>query len=426
MADPRAEESLRLDLADGLGVLVRRAADGWSAQPVRVDGDGWRAAVAGDGASAAVLRVLAGDDVVPEPWRVLRLGATAVDADADDEVAVMVDQTNSSVVVGDSAVVKWRRSVRDAVHPGPSALAHLAAVGFAGIPRPLGQLLVRSPSGHELPVAQADAYLPGARDGWAWCLELVRAVAAGDDDDPWTRDFPARLGRLAADLHDALATPSDVLPDPRRAASAGEADRWHAAALARVDEAIDSASALDGALDVIRPRADALRAALAPVAHAAGTTTQRLHGDLHVGQVLRWSDGLAVVDFDGNPVVAADGDAIRYEPAARDLAQLLRSLDHVARVAIRRTEGIDVGAVLGWLAGARPQLLDAYRDALARLDASDLLDEPLLRAFEVEQECREIIYAARHLPRWAYAPLGAVEAMFPADGSATEWRTGGC
>ena len=423
MADPRAEESARLDLAEGLGVQFVREGDGWCGQPVRADGDVWTAAVAGDGAASALLSLLAGDAAPPPPWRVLRLGP--VPSADGAEVAVTVDQTNSSVVVGDAAVVKWRRAVRDAAHPGPTALAHLAAVGYTGIPRPVGQLLRRLPSGHELPVAQVDCYLPGARDGWEWCLELVRAVAAGDTGDPWAADFPARLGRLAADLHAALATPSEVLPAPRRPASAEEAAQWHAAARRRVDEAIVAAAGLDGASAVLAPRADELRAALEPIAGAAGTTTQRVHGDLHVGQVLRWPGGLAVVDFDGNPVVAADDGAVPYEPAARDLAQLLRSLDHVARVAIRRTEGLGDEAVLRWLDSARRQLLDAYRDQLARLDAPDLLDESLVPAFEVDQECREIVYAARHLPRWAYAPLGAVEAMFPSDGTATEWRTGG-
>jgi maltokinase len=273
-------------------------------------------------------------------------------------------------------------------------------------------------------VAQADTYLPGARDGWDWCLELVRGVAAGDLRDGWTADFPARLGRLAADLHEALATPSDVLPEPRRAATGEDTASWHRAALGRVDAAVAVARELDGALGVLEPRADDLRAAVAPLAEAGATPVQRLHGDLHVGQVLRWPGGLAVVDFDGNPVVESD-DAIACEPAARDLAQLLRSLDHVARVAIRRTEGVDVPAVLDWLGTARPQLLEAYRAELARLDAGDLLDERLVPAFEVEQECREIVYAARHLPRWAYAPLGGIEGMFPADGSPTEWRPGG-
>jgi maltokinase len=49
---------------------------------------------------------------------------------------------------------------------------------------------------------------------------------------------------------------------------------------------------------------------------------------------------------------------------------------------------------------------------LAEAGRSELLDRSLLRPFEVEQACRELIYAARHLPRWRYAPMGVLRTWF--------------
>lgn len=132
-----------------------------------------------------------------------------------------------------------------------------------------------------------------------------------------------------------------------------------------------------------------------------------LHGDLHVGQVLRWRDGYAVTDFDGNPTVEP-----RPEPVARDLAQLRTSVLHVAEIANRRTEGRHRETLLGWGRRAADDLLAAYRDTLAAHGLPHLLDERLLRPFEVEQECRELIYAARFLPRWRYAPLGVLRSWY--------------
>jgi maltokinase len=40
------------------------------------------------------------------------------------------------------------------------------------------------------------------------------------------------------------------------------------------------------------------------------------------------------------------------------------------------------------------------------------VDEALLAAFEVEQLCRELVYAARFLPRWRYAPMATLRARF--------------
>jgi maltokinase len=77
------------------------------------------------------------------------------------------------------------------------------------------------------------------------------------------------------------------------------------------------------------------------------------------------------------------------------------SLDHVGRVIDERTGGRSRTAVDDWIARNR----EAF---LAGLE----LDARVLAAFEVEQECRELVYAARFLPRWRYAPLASLEARF--------------
>jgi predicted trehalose synthase len=136
-----------------------------------------------------------------------------------------------------------------------------------------------------------------------------------------------------------MATPSRVLPDPVRTAGtswAGRAADALAEALRLTEDAEDSAwlAAHEGDL----------RRELAPLAVAGETPVLRIHGDLHVGQVLRWRDGFAIVDFDGNPTVSG---ASPYQPAARDLAQLTTSLEHVAQVAVKR-RGADPQAMAAW------------------------------------------------------------------------------
>lgn len=133
----------------------------------------------------------------------------------------------------------------------------------------------------------------------------------------------------------------------------------------------------------------------------------QLHGDLHVGQILRWRGGLAVTDFDGNPTVEP-----RPEPVARDLAQLRTSVLHVAEIANRRTDGRHRATLLDWSRRTADDLLTAYRDGLTEAGHAHLLDEGLLRPYEIEQECRELIYAARFLPRWRYAPMGVLRSWY--------------
>ncbi len=349
----------------------------------------------------------------------------------------ITDGDANSVVVGERVVVTWVRDVIDADHEAPRTLTHLDAVEHLEVPETHGMLLWTAPSGREIPIAWATKYLPRARDGWDWCVDLTQralgVVPPGPParPDPWVADFPARLGRTAAKLHLALATASSVIPEPTAPAPPDLIRAWHSAARERVEAAADIARAgeLEGVADVFLPRLGALSAVVdsletvAAEVEAGGppVLVQRVHGDLHVGQILRWPGGLVVVDFHPNPVVEVRGLSVGQpmQPAARDIARLLRSLDHVARVVDKGTGFTLTDAVDAWSQTARLQLIEAYRSELESAERTDLLDERLIAPFEAEQLCREIVYAGEYLPSWVYAPLGGLwqsfEAGTPAD-----------
>ncbi|GGS94401.1 hypothetical protein ACFFV7_22525 [Nonomuraea spiralis] len=341
------------------------------------------------GLSTSLLRALAGDP--PAPFGIRRfhplpaLSATA----AERGFGPHVDQTNHSVVVDERVVVKWLTPPVPLPHPTPEIFAHLVEVGFADTAPPYLALTRATDAGEEL-LALVTGYLPEARDGWEWCV---------DEAESGRTEFAGELGRLAADLHVALST----LPGGSSARSADPAARA-ARALA---EALDLTGDADG--EWLAARAGALARELEPLRAGIASPAIRIHGDLHVGQILSWRDGYAVIDFDGNPTVADTG--VR-QPAARDVAQLTTSLEHVAQVAIRR-RGTPPADAAAWAGAARTGLLAAYRRRLSEQGRPDLLDETLIRPFEVEQECRELIYAARHLPRWRYAPMGVLRTWYP-------------
>ncbi|WP_449062377.1 hypothetical protein [Planomonospora algeriensis] len=370
---------------------------------------------AGDGRTAELLSALAWH--VPAPYGVTRfhplpaLPAGAVERGFD------VDQTNHSVVVGETVVVKWLTPPAPLPQPAPEMFAHLSAVGFTATAAPYAALTRDG----EL-FALVTAYLPEARDGWEWCVD---EAAAG------RTDFTADLGALAADLHVALATPSAAFPDPVRlppdgrerpfahSPGSGSPDRpgdpgpdarppgpWAARADAALREALELTDGEDGEWLAARAGLMAERFQVL-TGHDSGPLI-RIHGDLHVGQILRWPGGYAVVDFDGNPTVS---DADPYQPAARDLAQLSTSLEHAGQIAIRR-RGADPAATARWAVRATLSLRDAYTGRLRERGHAHLLHDGLLHAFALEQECRELVYAARHLPRWRYAPMGVLRSWY--------------
>ncbi len=354
---------------------------------------------------------LARDEVVVTSWRSAGpgdgLSAFVAGVPVASERAIATDQTNASTVVGERAILKWFRRIG----PGPSRAAtmleHLDAVGFAGIPTPLGSLAWRSPAGADLTIAEADAFLPGARDGWDWCVERVaRHVGHADGEcpagcDPW---LGRQLGELVASLHRALAMPSTLIPVPALAAPASEVGDWRRRAGETLDEAIALTLADDPESGAVLAGLErGLRAALDRLGGDRSVPTQPVHGDLHVGQVLEWPGGLAVIDFDGNPALGDEANALR-QPIERDLAQMTMSLDHVGRIVDERTAGVPRDAIEAWIARTRREFLAAA--------TTRPIDAAVLAAFEIEQECRELVYAARFLPRWRYAPMAALRARF--------------
>jgi maltokinase len=415
-----------LDLGAGRWVGVVEDADGdrWTV-PLLLAGGGVRRAAPGDGVAEALVAAMAEHgrgrrerpgDTDDRRGRVDGSGPFVADAwDVESvrgERGITADQTNESVVVGERAVVKWSVSLpRPGVtgaQPAVARLSTIMATAFAGTPRPWG--LLRYADGADGSavrlLASVAEFLPGAEDGWDWAVDDVRRLARGEiamDDSL----VPAnRLGELVALLHVALSSTGRDVADDRLVAG------WTARAYDDLDAAVQLVDGPEGAR--LRSRAGRIALSFAVFRECVGTPLIDVHGDLHVGQVLRHGDppDYSVTDFDGNPVVAPEQRSAP-QPAALDVAGMLGSLDHVGRVVIKRTDGVDEELVRTWIAAAQSAFLDEYRSTLARMDSGDLLDERLLVPLRLQQECREFRYAVQHLPHWRYVPDAALIDLLP-------------
>jgi maltokinase len=386
---PGSVEILDVLPCDGGGGLAVGASDAeLLVIPVAGGADAVRRAVAGDGVWAGVLRAIGDGRRGGFSSRPLRPVAAS-----GPERAIDTDQSNDSAVVGDAAVVKLYVRTSLGPQPGLDLPAHLAAVGFTETPAPMGSLVWTDVDGHEALVASAASYLPGARDGWEWYPELVQTAIDGDAGWGPATEAAASLGGLTGRLHRALAAPSEVLPDP---VGRADAATWARDAASTLDEALALTGGEEG--ERLRAMAPTIAEVLERLRHEGPVAVMRIHGDLHVGQVLRWDGGLAVGDLDGNPLAPIEARVARHPPA-RDVAAMARAIDHVGRVVQRRRPGRDAD-VRAWIADARDAFLDAYR----RATEPGLFDERLLLPFEVAQECHEYVYAARYLPRWRSVP----------------------
>ena len=286
------------------------------------------------------------------------------------ETVASLDQTNALVVLGGRLLVKAYRRPFAGVHPEVEVLAALAETD-APVPAFAGAIVHGDTT-----LALLQEHVEGAESGWE--PPILRLVAGDRATDRF-----ARAGRATAARHRAL----------RRAFGDGEAPHVP-------DAPVDAVLAAEPAL---APHRAAVR--VAPPARAS----QRLHGDLHIGQFVFAGDDALVVDFEGAPLAAPE-DRRRPGSTLQDVASLLRSVDHVGRAASRRTRWDPTA----WIAEARETTLAAYE---AELGVT--VDRDALRDFEILSDLMTLHYAHQVLPEWAYAPRASLLALLgDAEGAA--------
>jgi maltokinase len=385
LADPANEGAALLVLED-----ARRERFG---VPAVVDHGRLRRALPGDGFTEGFLALLAAEG-----------GCAGLSVDVFGDLAGLsgeesfdVDQTNELVVVGGRAVVKWYLHPTEAAQPAPARMAALALAGFEGTPRTHAIVRLSVPASSAL-VATVVDFVADSQDGWEWAVDNVRAFVRGESKDgrQWVHDVAV----LVAEMHLAL------MGNGVDEASAQQVSDW-------LGVATDELAACQGLLSA--SVYEVARERLSAIGQCAGAMTIDAHGDLHIGQVLhvRETGRYFVVDFDGNPMLEPHQRAAR-QPAARDVAGMLASLDHVGRVVLHRTADLDEQQrqqVHTWIEDAQVTFLDGYHLALAQAGCADLLDDRLVLPFQVQQELREYAYAERYLPHWRYVPDAALPAL---------------
>ncbi|GGM07036.1 hypothetical protein GCM10010129_58670 [Streptomyces fumigatiscleroticus] len=287
------------------------------------------------------------------------------------------EQSNSSLVYGDEFILKVFRRIQPGVNPDLEVPDALARQGCGRVPAPVAWYRTTHPLTATLGVLQP--FLRDAHDGWTLALD---ALAAGDDFTAQAHE----LGRATAEVHLALAS----------AFPAGAAG-GNALTAAAMSDRLDSAAHCVAAL---RPFVPGLRAAFAALTTCdAGPPAQRIHGDLHLGQVLRAGREWFVIDFEGEPSRPLAERVSAHSPV-QDIAGMLRSFDYAARQ--RRP----------W----RPQWARRCREAYcagyaARAGWDPRKKHGLLRAYETDRAVYEVLYEARHRPDWLPVPMAAIERL---------------
>ncbi|WP_431947753.1 maltokinase N-terminal cap-like domain-containing protein [Actinacidiphila sp. bgisy167] len=298
------------------------------------------------------------------------------------------EQSNSSVIYGDTFILKLFRRVAPGPNPDLELSLALARAGSRRVAAPAAWFEALGLYDEPATLGVLQRFLPGSAGAWELALQAV------EDGSDFSGEAHA-LGRATAEVHLALARalPTSTLRRP-------QIELLAAAMAARLDAAA-------AAVPALRPYRAALRAAFDDLAAlgARGTVlaAQRVHGDLHLGQALRTRPGgWVLIDFEGEPARPLP-ERRRAAPPVQDVAGMLRSFDYAAR-----HHDPSAAEAPEWARTQRAAFCAGYAEAAG----TDPRDEPVvIRAFETDKAVYEVLYEARHRPAWLSIPMAAVRRL---------------
>jgi maltokinase len=173
---------------------------------------------------------------------------------------------------------------------------------------------------------------------------------------------------------------------------------------------LDNATA---AVPALAEHAAAIEAAFSALARTRELVPlQRVHGDYHLGQVMRTDSGWILLDFEGEPGAPIATRSALSSPL-RDVAGMLRSFDYASRYLLADQVGpaqLEYRAA-EWAERNRDAFCVGYAKGAGR-DPRE--DDVLLRAFELDKAVYEVAYEARNRPDWVRIPLGSIERLVAA------------
>ena len=326
------------------------------------------------------------------------------------------EQSNTSIFFASQFALKLYRRLQPGENPDVEVPRYLAeATSFTHIPQYLGDL--RSAYGT---LAFLQAFAPNEGDAWAWFGKAIQqqssdqAVAAA-----------SLVGRRTGELHLALSAATDNVDFAAEAFTvtvlAADSSRIHAQMVAALDALKAGFITLPSELQSDASRLLAQRKELLAQANALATANPsrfgkrfRIHGDYHLGQLLRTVDDFLIVDFEGEPAKSIDARRRKDSPL-RDVAGMLRSFSYAAASAQRC--GVTPVDPAIWEQQCSSAFLSSYRDVFGQ--HSDGLPsasqfQPMLQAYLLEKSCYELIYELNNRPTWVGIPLKGILSLLDA------------
>lgn len=312
-----------------------------------------------------------------------------------------VEQSNTSIVFDDQLILKLVRKIEPGINPEYEIGSFLRQKRFAHSPPLLGALQLEGPTGTTLAVVHQFHHAVG--DGWEYAQRMLRAETLAPEFLKEVR----MLGQRIAEMHLMLATGEGPawVPEPLHAE---DFQSWSASIIGELGVTIALAAKVMPELNDLRESLLERARQLAQVAPSG--MESRVHGDLHLGQVLRTKEDWKIFDFEGEPARTFHLRRAKHSPL-KDVAGMLRSFAYADAVARGPTS--KPGASPPRMAPLRAELLQGYKQTMGDsplLPKGNTFDV-LLQALELEKLLYELRYEIQNRPDWVRIPANDLKVL---------------
>lgn len=364
------------------------------------------------------------------------------------------EQSNTSIVFGESFIMKILRRIESGINPDYEVGKFLADKKFPYTPILVGALEYQEGKKDLKTLALLNQFIPNQGDAWQYTLEHLthffeKAMATnqpppatGEDllEEAHRPETPQlalelighylasahRLGEITAHLHNTLASdPSDpaFAPEPfstlyqrslyqsMRAMSQGAFQNLSKNLKKLPSEYRAEAQQVLGFQDLVHQRFKLL------TRQKIQTLRIRCHGDFHLGQVLYTGKDFLIIDFEGEPSRPLTERKLKRSPL-RDVAGMLRSFHYASQASLLNSRLRDAFSkeserppslwATYWYYWVSAVFLRSYLAVAAQegyLPKKKENLKVLLEAFLFEKSVYEMDYELNHRPKWLRIPL---------------------
>ena len=364
---------------------------------------------------------------------------------------IAAEQSNTSIVYDHRIILKIIRKLEPGTNPDREILEFLTTrTEYRHVPLLLGavEYTREADPSHGSTVAVLQSFIENQGDGWTFTIDHLRSLLSEDRRGPQLAGersarelvgrFSAeylrsirRLGEITGDLHVALQSDrsdSAFRPEPM---SGHDVETLQNAMVSQLDSITAQCRTLPEptclAIGLTRQELSALlenarlRIEGLPATSVEGLLKIRVHGDYHLGQVLKTRDGFAILDFEGEPARPLRERRAK-QCALKDVAGMMRSFSYAAETATREPGGNARTAhtlARVWEETTVAAFWEGYRSIARLVETSVAPDDPerfdrLLRFFALDKALYELRYELNNRPDWLAVPVNGIRRILEA------------